>query len=143
MIQVIHQRAPHINMVRFFKYNFSRIYNFYRDVLHVRTNTHYYASFVLSLLIFANVFVLLNLFTLLFSGQASFNYTSPYFILIGNLLMLFTFIIVRKGKYIDVIKEIQALPADDRKVLTTFSNAYITLSILVLLPLVFDLKSII
>lgn len=124
-------------MLRLFKYIFSRIYFFYQDVLHVRTKIHYYTSFVLSLLIFANVFVLLNIFTLLFFGQASFNYTSPYYILIGNGLMFSILIIASvKRRYVAVLKEIQVLPNDDRKRLTIISNAYIALSILALLPFV-------
>lgn len=124
-------------MLQLFKYTFSRIYFFYRDVLHVRTKIHYYTSFVLALLIFANVFVLLNIFTLLFSGQASFDYTSPYYILIGNGLVFSILIIASvKQRYVTVLKEIQALPSVDKKRLSMISNVYVVMSLLALLPFV-------
>ena len=123
-------------MIQLFKYIFSRIYFFYRDVLHVRIKTHYYTSFVLALLIFANVFVLLNIFILLFSGQA-FDYTSPYYILIGNVLVFSILIMASvKRRYVIVLKEIQALPNTDKKRLAVISNTYIALSVLALLPFV-------
>jgi len=124
-------------MLQLLKYTFGRIYFFYKDALHVRTKIHFYTSFVLALLIFANVFVLINIFTLLISGQASFNYTSPYFILIGNGLMFSILIVASvKQRYVAVLKEIQALPNDDRKRLMIISNTYMALSILALLPFV-------
>lgn len=125
-------------MLRLLKFTFGRIYFFYRDVFHMRTKIHFYTSFVLALLIFANVFVLLNTFTLLFSGQASFNYTSPYYILIGNGLAFSILIIANvKQRYVAVLNEIQALPSADRKRLIVISNAYIALSMLALLPFAF------
>jgi hypothetical protein len=124
-------------MLKLFRYTFCRIYFFYRDVLHVRTKIHFYTSFVLGLLIFANVFVLLNIFTLLFSGQASFDYTSPYYILIGNGLVFSILIMASvKQRYVEVLKELQTLPNHDRKRLAVISNAYIVLSILALLPFI-------
>lgn len=124
-------------MLQLFKYTFGRIYFFYKDVLHVRTNTHYYTSFVLALLIFANVFVLLNIFTLLFLGQASFDYTSPYYILIGNGLVFSILIIASvKQRYVMVLKEIQALSNVDKKRLSTVFNVYVIMSLLAVLPFI-------
>lgn len=125
-------------MLQLFKFTFSRIYRFYVDVLHVRKQIHFYASFVLALLIFANVFVIVNIYTLLFSGKASFDYTSPYYILIGNGLVISILIIMSvRHRYIAILKEIQALPVEDRKRLTIMSNAYIAISLLALAPFIF------
>lgn len=124
-------------MLQLFKFTFSRIYLFYHEVLHVRTRTHYYTSFVLSLLVFANIFALVNAFTLFFLDRMVLGVQSNYFIYVGNAVMFSILIVVSiKRKYLAVIKEITGLPDDERKRLSTISNVYVIVSLLALLPFI-------
>lgn len=124
-------------MMQLFKFTFNMIYLFYQEILHVRTRTHYYSSFVLSLLVFANIFVLVNAFTMFFSNKMILVVQSPYFIYVGNGVVFSIFIVVSfKRKYLTVVKEIASLPNDEKKRLHTISIVYMILSLLAPLPFV-------
>jgi hypothetical protein len=127
-------------MIQMFKYIFSRIYLFYQNVLHVRRRTHFYTAFVLSLLVFANIFVIVNTFTFLLFDRMALGITSSYFIYIGNAVMFFMLIVVSiSRKYVTVLKEIQLLQTSDKKKLTMISNVYVAISLVSLLPFIFGM----
>ena len=124
-------------MMLLFKYIFSRVYIFYQDVLHVREHTHYYTSFVLSVLVFGNMFVLINILSLLLFGHTVLRSQSIYFIYLGNIVMFSIFVISSlKRNYLEVVKEIQALTNSDRKRLSIICNIYVTLSLMAVLAFV-------
>lgn len=121
-------------MVQLFKHTFSRLYLFYQDVLNVKRNTHYYASFVLALLMFANVYTVINGFTLLAYRRIVFDYRTPFFILAGNALV-FTMIVMvsMKQRYKVLTAESQTLSIDEKKKLNKNSNAYVIITLVLLL----------
>src|SRR5260221_9584626 len=119
-------------MTQLFKYLFSRVYIFYRDVLHVNSNAHYYTSFVVSVLVFENMFVLINILSLLFFQYMPLTAQSINFIYLGNIVMFLIFILSSFNRnYLMIIKEIQTLANYDRKRLSVICNIYVALSLMV------------
>lgn len=124
-------------MLRLFKYLFVKIYLFYRDILHIKNRTHLYTSFVLSLLLFANIFVLTNVVTLLIFNKMILSTNSYYYIYAGNVVMLSVLIIVSfKRRYIALVNEIRLLPDTEEKKIARVAKAYVVLSLLALVPFV-------
>lgn len=120
-------------MLQLFKYLFARIYFFYRDTLHVRARTHLYTSFVMSLILFANVFVLANTVSILLLDRVILGIGSYSFIYVGNAVMFTVLAAVSfKHRYATVIQEIQALPNHYKKRLTVIAGVYVLLSMLAL-----------
>lgn len=125
-------------MLRLFKYLFVKIYIFYRDRLHVRTRTHLYTSFVLSLILFANVFVLTNAVALFFSNDIILSTSSYDYLYAGNAVMFSVlFIVSFKRRYIALINEIRALPDTENTKLALIAKVYVGLSLLALVPFIF------
>lgn len=121
-------------MIQLLKHTFSRICVFYREALEVKRNVHYYAAFVLALLVFANVYTFINGFTLLAFHGIGFDYRSPLFILIGDTLVLSVIALVSiKQRYKVLIIESQALPTEEKQRLDMGSNGYIVITLVLLL----------
>lgn len=124
-------------MIPLFKYLFAKIYFFYRDTLHVRTRTHLYSSFVLALMLFANIFALTNTIALLFFDKMILGSGSHYYIYVGNAVMLAVLVIVSfKRRYVALISEMQSLTDAEKKRLTVIANNYVSLSLIALVPFI-------
>lgn len=124
-------------MILLFKYLFAKIYLFYRDTLHVRTRIHLYSSFVLSLILFANIFVLINLISYLFFDEIVLVTGLQYYIYAGNAVMLAVLIIVSsKRRYNILISQMQSLPESEKARLTVIAQVYVWVSLITLVPFI-------
>lgn len=124
-------------MLPLFKYLFATIYLFYRDILHVRTRTHFFTSFVMALILLANVFVLVNALSILLLDRVILGIRSYSFIYLGNSVMFAVLAAVSfKQRYAIVIHEIQALPNHEKKRLKIIASVYVVLSMLALVPFI-------
>ena len=115
-------------MAQLFKHTYIRIYFFYQNVLQVKRNTHYYASFVLGLFLFSNIFFSISIFTLLIYKRA-FDFLFPYYIGLGVCCcLLVIFIMGREERYLKIISEYRLIGRKEKRWLDTLSTLYMIFS---------------
>lgn len=94
----------------------------------MKRNTSYYASFVLGLFLFSNIFFSISLFTLLVHGQL-FDFLFPYYIGLGTVCCLgMIFFMGKKDRYLKIISEYDLIISSKKERLNVLSTLYMVFS---------------
>jgi len=118
-------------MLKILEYLFVKIYVFYRDVMRVNRYTQFYAIFIVSLILVANVSVIGIIISALVFKKVSLRSNLQLFIGMGNVIMFSLFFLVHhKKRYARLVCKFEDLSYDDRIKLDTRISLYILISIL-------------
>lgn len=118
-------------MIKLLKYIFCRLFLFYKDVLKASSKIHYNVSFVVALLLFGNIFLIINTFNTVVFGQSHFRELFIYYILIGNVLVfsMIAFASI-KQMYKKWLEEFERLAKPEKTKLNIISVIYGAISLL-------------
>ena len=120
-------------MLTIFKHIFCVLYIFYQHTLQIAKNTHYYVSVLLALLIFSNLYIIINGYSLFFLDKIVFDYRSPFFIAIGNGLVFIIILFTSYNKhYESLLEEFNRREAKEKVTLHKLSLVYVGISLLLL-----------
>lgn len=124
-----------MNIIQFF---FARVYSFYLERLSVaKRSALVFTSFVVGLLGFVNAYCFINFFALMFTGAASFNHHSPFYIIIGNVFGFTTlFIFAWKRRYLEIYTYYKEMDRDQKKTLEYRSKRFILISFVGLVAII-------
>jgi hypothetical protein len=84
-------------MIKFFKYSFYRIHLFYQYAFKGNANIHHNVSVTVALMLFGDIFSVINIFNLIVFRDYFFPHLFLYYIILGNLLV-FSLIVISSYK---------------------------------------------
>jgi hypothetical protein len=124
-------------MLQLLKYTFYRIYFWYQSVFGAQREVHYYSSFILSLLLFGNVFLVVTIFSLLTFRQLFFEDLLTFYIILGNILVFSMLIFVSaKRRYVKILEDCKNVSGVEKERLNNLSSRYIIISFIPLLAFI-------